>query len=332
MDKNNSLQVYDEEKISSLTTALESSGILEKIIMENDLSNLNSSQKMTYVKELCAVLSLNPASQPFAFIKFQGALKLYPTKNCAEQLRNQYRISVRILTENFVNDEKGEPNFYKVTVEGQIGQRVDQDVAMLYLFDKYNKKLTGQDLGNAVMKTITKAKRRLTLSMCGLSFDKTNYNKPNDFDDLDDESFNTVAIDPTTGEVISKEPTDKPLIEKTTSGEIIVNSKTKLFDDLYDLASDYMNNELKAENYNVQNADVRGWLNTIGKTWYGKKYATNGWQYDGYKDLQNADIEKLINGLNKALGDPMCAESIGFSTILDNYKKSQMIKLSPEAK
>ena len=128
------------------------------------------------------------------------------------------------------------------------------------------------------------------------------------------------------------EPTDKPLIEKTTSGEIIVNSKTKLFDDLYSLASDYMNNELKSENYNVQGADVRGWLNAIGYSWCSKKYTTNGWQYDGYKDLQNADIENIVNGLTKAIDDPMCTESIAFGTILDNYKKSQMIKLSPETK
>lgn len=138
--------------------ALELSKI-EKVIAMNDLSALSESERHSYYREVCNSLGLNPLTQPFGYIKFpQGGLKLYANKGCAEQLRRIYNISITEIKRAIIND------VMVVTVCVEDGdKRVDEDVGAVDI-----KGLTGDKLANAIMKAITKAKRRATLSICGL--------------------------------------------------------------------------------------------------------------------------------------------------------------------
>jgi len=132
-------------------------GIIESVVIGGDLSKLNPDQRVSYYKAVCTSLGLNPLTKPFSYITLNNRLTLYANKDAADQLRNLKNISI----------DKPEITFQDewiiVTVVGYDGTgRKDSDVGVV------NKKDMRGDFGNALMKAVTKAKRRLTLSICGL--------------------------------------------------------------------------------------------------------------------------------------------------------------------
>ncbi len=134
-------------------------GNIERVIAGGDISRLSPEERVQYYKRLCDMMGLNPLTKPFEYITLQGKLVLYATKGCAEQLRKIHKISVRITDRQTIND------VYVVTVEasGPDG-RVDGATGAVPI-----QGLKGLDLANAFLKCETKAKRRVTLSICGLN-------------------------------------------------------------------------------------------------------------------------------------------------------------------
>lgn len=137
----------------------EVSSTLEKIIVKGNLNELEPMQRVQYYLSLCEVTGLNPLTQPFAFIAVRGELKLYALKSCTDQLRKLHGVHVTTM----VKEQKGDLFVVSVEVMDRSG-RVDQDVGVVPLTG-----LTPADAANAIMKAVTKAKRRATLSICGLS-------------------------------------------------------------------------------------------------------------------------------------------------------------------
>ncbi len=136
---------------------------VEHALAMNDLSKLTTEQRISYYNAVCESVGLNPLTQPFAYIVLDGRLTLYARKECSEQLRKLNSVSTQIISKQETDD------FYEVHVRaGDRTGRVEEDFASLYLFDKYNKRLTGTNLANAKMKCVTKAKRRVTLAISGL--------------------------------------------------------------------------------------------------------------------------------------------------------------------
>lgn len=143
---------------NQLSTA--SNGVLEALVLSGDLSRMNDQQKVLYYKQFCEQLGMNPLTQPFKILKFQGKEVLYATKDATEQLRKIHGISVIELT----NDVQ--PGFtYVVTckVKDKFG-KTDMSTGAVSI-----EGLKGEALANALMKAETKSKRRATLSICGLS-------------------------------------------------------------------------------------------------------------------------------------------------------------------
>jgi hypothetical protein len=157
---------------------------VEKVLILGDLSELKPEERIQYYNVMCKSLRLNPFTRPFDYIVFRekrddeeddqddrkGKLTLYANKNCAEQLRMIHHISVvrgtkkRVVSEEFASTE--------LDVMDKTG-RTDSGIGIVYLQKYYKGKLyrlTGQKLANAIMKSETKAKRRATLSICGLGF------------------------------------------------------------------------------------------------------------------------------------------------------------------
>lgn len=132
---------------------------IEAIILRGDLSQLSDAQRSQYVNKLCEVMGgLNPLTKPFDFITLNGKLTCYAGKNCAEQLRRIHGVSLRVTAREKIDD------VYVVTVEaGLPNGRVDGATGAVALGN-----LRGDMLANAMMKAETKAKRRATLSICGL--------------------------------------------------------------------------------------------------------------------------------------------------------------------
>ena len=106
---------------------------IKNMVVNNSFSRLTEEQRTTLIWSLCNQLKMKPLSQPFQFIPLSGRLVLYATKDAANQLKKIHR--------------------------------VDEDMGGVVV-----KGLKGDNLINARLKAVTKAKRRVTLSICGLGF------------------------------------------------------------------------------------------------------------------------------------------------------------------
>lgn len=132
--------------------------IIQALVLNGDLSKMNDNQKVEYYNNFCGSLGLNPLTQPFQIIKFQGKEKLYATKDCTDQLRKLYRVSITDLKREQLGD------LLMVTAKATDGSgKTDIATGVLCITG-----LGGENLSNAIMKAESKAKRRVTLSICGL--------------------------------------------------------------------------------------------------------------------------------------------------------------------
>ncbi len=130
------------------------------LVLGGDLSKMDSAARVRYYVQLCESLHLNPLTQPFQILKLSGKEVLYATKSCTEQLRKMQGVSVTRL------EPRCEADVYLVvaTVQDAAG-RTDCATGAVPVTN-----LKGEALANAFMKAETKAKRRATLSICGLGF------------------------------------------------------------------------------------------------------------------------------------------------------------------
>lgn len=134
-------------------------GRIEQVLVGGDLSKLTQAERETYYLETCKTLSLNPLTRPFDYITLSGRLVLYANKGCAEQLRSVRKISISVTAREVITD------LFVVTAnaKGPDG-REDSSTGAVNIAG-----LKGDMLANAMMKAETKAKRRVTLSICGLN-------------------------------------------------------------------------------------------------------------------------------------------------------------------
>lgn len=188
---------------SSLTTADpdQAAAALEHILATGDLARLSPKQRVAHYLHLCRSLGLNSVSRPFDWLMLDGKLVLYPNKSCAEQLRRQHHISVRVTRKETCGDRTEEPMFV-VEVEGSSPDgRTDFATKYVPLTgvnrEGQRYRLAGRELANAYHKAETGAKRRLVLSMVGLA-------APSDVEDAG--SVQYVVVD-AHGNVIDR-PTD----------------------------------------------------------------------------------------------------------------------------
>lgn len=135
-----------------------SADLLSNLVLNGDISKLTEKQKVQYYNHLCDSLSLNPLTKPFDIIKFQGKEILYAKKDATEQLRKLNGVSVVDMQTTIEKDII----ITKVKVQDKSG-RLDISTGAVNI-----KGLSGDALANATMKSETKAKRRATLSICGL--------------------------------------------------------------------------------------------------------------------------------------------------------------------
>lgn len=133
---------------------------LERVIAGGDLGALTPEQRTSYYHAVCESLGLNPLTRPFEYIRLQGKLTLYARRDAADQLRKLHGISVEIASRVKVDD------LYVVTARAtDRSGRVDESIGAVAIGA-----LKGELLANALMKAETKAKRRVTLSICGLGW------------------------------------------------------------------------------------------------------------------------------------------------------------------
>src|SRR5262249_44022878 len=106
-------------------------------------------------------VGLNPLTRPFEYITLNGKLTLYARKDATDQLRKIRNISVRLVSRE-IEDEVLTVHAAAKDAEG----REDEDLGSV----PFGQNLRGESRANAILKAVTKAKRRVTLSICGLGF------------------------------------------------------------------------------------------------------------------------------------------------------------------
>lgn len=145
-------QALQEQQLQPLAKAI------EEVLVGGDLSKLTVSQRVEYYQHTCQSLGLNPLTKPFSYLSLNGKLVLYANRDCTDQLRKNNGVSVTSL------DTRTEGDIFFVVAKGTDKHgRMDASTGAVDMKGK-----TGEAKANAMMKAETKAKRRLTLSICGL--------------------------------------------------------------------------------------------------------------------------------------------------------------------
>jgi hypothetical protein len=201
---------------NQLATKVDESA-MEQVLMAGDLSKLSPGQRVQYYKRTCESLGLNPFTRPFDYITLNGKLTLYAKKDCTDQLRSIKGVSIddvdlQDVGDNFLVKVKGHDSTGRSDVEIGVVKKTDMQ----------------GNLANAQMKAVTKAKRRLTLSLCGLGW-------------LDETEVETI-------------PDAKPVVVAET-GEII-ESTTETSDPAKVTSKDYWSKVKEKGMTNVAGQDV----------------------------------------------------------------------------
>lgn len=229
---------------------------IEKALIGGDLAALNPDQRIAFYHSVCNSLALNALTKPFIYVTLNGKLQLYATKDCAEQLRRRDCVSTAILSEGI--DETR--TIYKVKVKAMMPNgRTDEGSAAISIIypDEYKdrdgwkkhphagKMILGEELAGIVMKTETKAKRRATMSICGLGI-------PQD----DDLSYN--GDEPRIiGQVVTETRPEQSRQERTEANEL--TSMKEMLADVERQASDaeVQGNQAAAEDAYARAEDLR---------------------------------------------------------------------------
>ena len=169
--------------------AEERGALAEQVAVIGDLAQLTPQQRMAYYSRVCESLGINPYTQPFQYIRLNNKLVLYATRTAADQLRKRNGVSLDAPDIQFAD------GLVIVTVTGRAADgRTDTEIGAVPLGN-----LQGEARANAIMKAVTKAKRRLTLSICGLGWlDET------EVETIRDARPVTVTDD---GEIVDEPPT-----------------------------------------------------------------------------------------------------------------------------
>lgn len=177
---------------------------IERVLVGGDLSRLSPEQRVQYVQKVCASLGLNPLTRPFQYLKLSGKEVLYATRDCTEQLRKLHKVAITIVARERHED------IYVVTARATTPDgRTDESIGAVPIAG-----VKGESLANAFMKAETKAKRRVTLSVCGLGL--LDESEVESIPDAQRAAIAPVAPmralapatphDPTTGEVLEPKP------------------------------------------------------------------------------------------------------------------------------
>jgi hypothetical protein len=135
--------------------------IMESVLLKGDIAKLSPDERVRYYGEVCRSMGLNPLTKPFEFITLNGKLQLYALRSCTDQLRKLNTVSLEIVSKDVVDD------ILTVHVRARTPDgRSDEDLGAV----AFPSTLKGEARANAELKAVTKAKRRATLSICGLGW------------------------------------------------------------------------------------------------------------------------------------------------------------------
>lgn len=202
--------------------------IISNLVLHGNIGQMSAVDKVKYYQGLCRSLGLNPLTQPFQIITLQGKEVLYATKTATEQLRKIYGVSVEKIEQQFKNDIA----ITTVSVKDSTG-RTDGATGAVNIAG-----MKGDMLANAIMKSETKAKRRATLSICGLGM-------------LDETEIETIPGATTKMINVTPEP-ERVEAEKQLDAAV----ETQRIDDLKKKASDLIESSQTIQQLKKRDSDI----------------------------------------------------------------------------
>lgn len=257
--------------------------MLEQVLIKGDLRALSDEQRMQYYQRVCESAGLNPLTQPFAYIVLNGKLTLYALRSATDQLRAVHGVSVIDM------DKETSDGVHIVTVKVQDAKgRTDMGTGAVSIAN-----LKGEALANALMKAETKAKRRATLSICGLGL-------------LDETEVETIpgasplAQSPAPGAAGQNTPADQPPpLHQSRRVNIVTNPATgKQID------TECANQQRKNGSWDRFTDSVQGYVDARDadglKAWFASDEIAAyvaGWVF---KDQAHEHIEGALDWIEKA--------------------------------
>lgn len=137
------------------------SDVMEGVLLNGDIAKLDANARVQYYKAVCNSMGLNPLTKPFEFITLNGKLQLYALRSCTDQLRKINGVSLDLVSRDVTD------GILTIHVRARLPDgRSDEDLGAVAFPDT----LKGEARANAELKAVTKAKRRATLSICGLGW------------------------------------------------------------------------------------------------------------------------------------------------------------------
>ncbi len=183
------------------------SSVLEQVIINGDLRNLSPAERVEYYRRTCESLGLNPFTRPFEYIMLNNKLTLYAKRDATDQLRAIKGISIDDV------DITETAELYVVKVKGSDKSgRKDTEIGVVSKRDMQG------NIANAQMKAVTKAKRRLTLSLSGLG-----WTDESEIETIPNAHVVTVTEE---GEIVDPEP------EPESAPEMVLTSDGTPYDEL----------------------------------------------------------------------------------------------------
>lgn len=135
-----------------------------QLLLDANLAALTPKERLRHYYDLCHHWGIDPLSRPLDLMELPGKggagkLQFYANRNCTDQLRKRGKVSIQI------SDTTFHGSFYIVRAVATMADgRRDESTAVVDTTG-----LRGEQFANALMKCETKAKRRVTLSIVGLS-------------------------------------------------------------------------------------------------------------------------------------------------------------------
>jgi len=196
---------------------------------KGDLAALSPEQRTALYGATCRSMGLNPLSQPFQYIKLNGKLTLYATRTATDQLRTLNGVSITKVEKEIFDD------VLTVTVHATDSTgRSDMEIGAVMIGG-----LRGEALANAHMKALTKAKRRVTLSICGLGW-------------LDESEVSSV-------------PTASAVVVNQSTGEITTPPALAPLPSPLDQATEMRRLHAVAKQAGIDHENLSGWAKSKGK-------------------------------------------------------------------
>lgn len=135
-----------------------------EVLVAKDISRFTEEEKVKHYEEYCAATGLDPRQRPFEYIwmddSYMGRkLVLYLTKEGAAQLRAKHGVSITGMEGPTVANDIVSCKAFAKLPDG----RVDVSTGSVSVLN-----LKGKAQADAALAAETKAKRRVTISICGL--------------------------------------------------------------------------------------------------------------------------------------------------------------------